>query len=53
MICASEHKSAAPLTPTDAAVSPWHLQRNSGIHTELFASPEQEDKYYHVITCAV
>lgn len=38
MICAAEHKSAAPLTPTDAATSPWHLQ-NTKIHMELFASP--------------
>lgn len=38
MICAAEHKSAAPLTPTDAATSLWHLQ-NTKIHMELFASP--------------
>lgn len=45
MICATEHKSAAPLTPTDAAVSPWHLQ-NTKIHMELFASPYiKQDKY--------
>lgn len=48
MICATEHKSAAPLTPTDAAVSPWHLH-NTKIHMQLCASfkkqKQSKDKY--------
>ena len=34
MICASEHKSAAPLTPADASASHWHLQ-NTQIHVRF------------------
>lgn len=45
MICATEHKSAALLTPTDAAVSLWYLQ-NTKVHMELFASPIYKKDIY-------